>query len=190
MSFYTDFANPGKEVYTWNSKQPNSLEAFIQGKVAFFFGYSYHLPVIKARAPKLNLAIAKFPQITGNPEANIANYWAWTVSKKSKNPDIAWNLLTFMHQPEENKKFLDLAQRPAALKAQLADQLDDENIGVFASQVLTARSWYRGTNPQATDDAFIEMIETIVAAGGDPDVIRTAVRTAEDKVSQTIERNF
>src|SRR6185369_18008661 len=101
-----------------NDKQPNSLEAFINGKVAFFFGYGYHLPVIKTQAPKLNLGIAKLPQITGNPVVNFANYWAWTVAKKTKNMDVAWDLLNFMRKPEESQKFLTAAQRPAALKSQ------------------------------------------------------------------------
>src|SRR3989344_3126327 len=84
LRFYTDFANPETEVYTWNKDMPNSLESFILGKTAFFFGYAYHLPLVKARAPKLNLSIVKVPQIAGNPEINFANYWVETVSKKSK----------------------------------------------------------------------------------------------------------
>lgn len=184
VSFYKDFADPGKEVYTWNNAQPNSLEAFISGKVAFYFGYGYHLPVIKAQAPKLNLGIAKLPQIQGNPVVNFANYWAWTVSKKTKNVDVAWNLLNFMRTPEESQKFLDAAQRPAALKSQLPAQLENENIGVFASQVLTAQSWYRGADPRAADDAFITMIETSLTSV--PEQLPNIVRTASDKVSQTI----
>ncbi|MFH1620517.1 MAG: extracellular solute-binding protein [Patescibacteria group bacterium] len=187
LSFYTDFANPAKDVYTWNNKQPNSLDAFIQGKVAFFFGYGYHLPVIKARAPKLNLAIAKMPQIPGNPEANFANYWAWTVSKKTKSSDLSWNLLNFMRTPDENVKFLTAAKRPAALKSQLPGQLEDEDIGVFASQVLTSKSWYRGDDPRAVDAAFITMIEDALLLG--PEEISKIVKTAADKVSQTVPYN-
>ena len=182
--FYTDFANPAKKVYTWNAKQPNSLDAFIQGKVAFFFGYSYHLPIIKARAPKLNLTIARIPQIAGNPTANFANYWAWTVSKKTKNPDIAWNFLNFMRRPEESKTYLDLAKRPAALKSQLAAQLEDENVGVFASQVLTAQSWYRGNDSRAADAALVEIIETALTTP--PEDLGKIVNIAAEKISQTI----
>ncbi len=184
LSFYTDFANPAKDVYTWNNKQPNSLDAFIQGKVAFFFGYGYHLPVIKARAPKLNLAIAKLPQITGNPEVNFANYWAWTVSKKTKASDLSWNLLNFMRTPDENIKFLSAAKRPAAFKSQLPEQLEDEDVGVFASQVLTSKSWYRGDDPRAVDAAFVTMIEDALLLG--PEEISKIVNTAADKVSQTV----
>src|SRR3989344_912354 len=43
LTFYTDFASPQKEVYTWTENMPNSLDAFIQGKTAYFFGYAYHI---------------------------------------------------------------------------------------------------------------------------------------------------
>ncbi len=182
LSFYTDFANPGKSVYTWNSKQPNSLDTFVQGKSAFFFGYSYHLPTIRARAPKLNLGIAGIPQIQGNPVINFANYWNWTVSKKTKNVDVAWNFLNFMIQPEEAKKYLTAAKRPAANKTLLTDQLNDENVGVFASQVLTAKSWYEGKDPRAMEDTLKVMIENVVNG---LEEIPTAVRNAQSKVQQT-----
>lgn len=183
LAFYTDFANPGKEVYTWNAKQPNSLDAFTQGKVALFFGYNYHLPIIRARAPRLNLALASLPQIPGNPVVNFANYWGWTVSKKTKNGDLAWNLLNFMRTPEENVKYLRAAQRPAALRSQLAAQLEDENIGVFAAQVLTSQTWYRGANAKAADDAFIDMID--MASIGTPEAFSQSLQVGLDKVNQT-----
>ncbi len=184
LQFYTDFANPSKDVYTWNAKMPNSLNAFIQGKSAFFFGYGYDLPAIRTGAPQLNLGISQMPQITGNPVVNYANYWAYTVSKKTKNPDISWDLLNFMRKPEENKKFLDVAQRPAALRSQLNTQLDNEDIGVFASQVLTAQSWYRGNDPAAMNSAFVQLIED--AQTTDPEKYMTIINVAAEKVAQTI----
>ncbi|MBM3205124.1 extracellular solute-binding protein, partial [Candidatus Uhrbacteria bacterium] len=63
LQFYTDFANPSTKNYTWNLDQPDSLDAFIHGRTAFFFGYSYHLQQIRAGNPKLNLGISKLPQI-------------------------------------------------------------------------------------------------------------------------------
>ncbi len=176
LQFYTDFANPSKETYTWSGSQPNSLEAFIAGKAAFFFGYSYHLDEVRARAPRLNLGISKMPQIDGNPVKNVANYWFWTVSKKTKNANLAWNFLNYLAKPENAKKVLDIAKRPAAIKSLLPGQLDNEDVGVFAAQVLTAVSWYTGRDPQAADRAILQMINTVVAAAAPlPEAIRFAV---------------
>jgi ABC-type glycerol-3-phosphate transport system substrate-binding protein len=114
---------------------------------------------------------------------NFANYWAWTVSKKSKNPDVAWNLLNFMIKPEEATKYLTAAKRPAADKSLLPAQLEDENVGVFASQVLTSQSWYRGVDPAAMEDAFKVMVNDVLSGIED---IPTAIRTAQEKINQTV----
>ncbi|MBD3247942.1 extracellular solute-binding protein, partial [Candidatus Falkowbacteria bacterium] len=90
LEFYTDFSNPGKEVYCWTSNMINSLDMFIQGKLAIMFGYAYHMPIIKARAPKLNFEVAKMPQIENNPIINYPNYWVEVVSTKSKYQNEAW----------------------------------------------------------------------------------------------------
>ncbi|MFA6447793.1 MAG: extracellular solute-binding protein [Patescibacteria group bacterium] len=184
LRFYLDFAKPDKDSYTWSADMPNSLDAFIQGQVAFFFGYSYHLPLIKARAPKLNLSIAKLPQISENPTVNYANYWVWVVAKKSKNTDTAWNLLNFMTTPDNEKKFLDLAKRPAAHKSLLEGQLDDEELGVFASQVLTSSSWYKGMDPAAMEKSFAKMINN-GATAADED-LQKVLSNAQSEVSQTM----
>lgn len=184
LTFYTDFADPAKDVYTWNADQPNSLDAFIQGTSAFFLGYNYQLPLVKARAPKLNLGITKAPQIADNPEVNFANYWQWTVSKKSASGDLAWLLVNFMASKDEAAKYLKTAKRPAARKALLEGQLEDEEVGVFASQVLTSKSWYRGVDPKGADAAFQELIDG--AIGADQDTLNSVMKIAQEKVSQTI----
>lgn len=185
LRFYLDFANPNKEIYTWNTEMPNSLDAFTQGRVAFFFGYAYHLPTIKARAPKLNLAIAKLPQIEGNPVVNYANYWAWTVSKKSKSSDVAWNFINYLTKVDNEKQFLDLAKRPPAHKSLIEGYLENEELGVFASQILTSKSWYRGADPQTMEQAMMTMITD--GTKTETDELNKLMLIAQDKIGQTME---
>ncbi len=185
IRFYADFANPSKDVYTWDKDQPNSMDAFIRGTSAFFMGYDYQLPLIRARAPKLNLGLTQAPQIAGSEEKQFANYWLWAVSKKSKSPDLSWVLLNFMAGADQVKTYLDVAKRPAARRALLEDQLEDEDVGVFASQVLTARTWYHGKDPQGMERAMIEFMDAAPQAE-DEDALRDLLRLAEEKVKQTM----
>lgn len=185
IQFYTDFANPGKDTFTWDSNQPNSLDAFIQGKTAFFFGYAFHYDIIRSRAPKLNLGLTALPQIENFPVKNVANYWFFVVSKKTKGQDAAWNYLNQLTKPEYAKEILTRANRPAAKKSLLPEQLESERIGVFASQVLTARSWYKGRDPERMEAALSELITSVLQ--GTP--VQKAVRFAAEKVSQTISGN-
>lgn len=182
LQFYTDFANPNKDVYTWNSTLPNSLEAFVSGRSAYFFGYAYQYDLIRARAPKLNLGLTKVPQIEGNPQKNFANYWNWVVAKKSTHQDLAWNFLMQLTQPDLLQKVLAKAKQPSARKSLLTAQLQDERVGVFAAQVLTATSWYRGKDSATMERIFREMIASVMNG---TEVIK-AVRFAADQVALTI----
>lgn len=183
LIFYADFSSPAKEVYAWNNKMQNSLDAFAAGKTAIFFGYSYHLPLLKVKAPKLNLALTKLPQI-GGEEINYANYLIEVVSKKTKNPDAAWAFLQFAAtRKDETAKYLTRVKKPTALRELIPSQLDDIELGPFAESVLTGKSWYRGLDPTAAKTAFRDMINQV--AGGAL-TAREAIKIAAQKVNQTL----
>ena len=184
LTFYTDFANPLKEVYTWNETLPPSLTAFANGKTAMMLGYAYHLPQVRSRAPRMNLGIAPSPQVDGNPTVNFASYWLEAVSKKSKQQSWAWDFIRFATSSEQAAKYMSLAGKPTALRGLVGSQLEDRDMGVFASQVLTAKSWYRGANSSAADSAFADMIDAVLTgAVKDP---RDALRLGVQKVNQTL----
>jgi len=183
LIFYTDFASPTKKVYTWNESKPNSLEAFMNGTVGYFLGYAYHRPIIDTQAPKLNYEVASMPQITGNPTINFANYWTEVVSNKTKYPDESWNFLQFITKPENARIYLTNASLPTATKTLVAEQVEDVKIGVFAEQLLTAKSWYKGKNPNALPGIFESLLNEIVVADRPADVLRRAVQ----KVNQTVQ---
>ena len=167
VRFYTDFANPTKEVYAWNDTFTGSFEAFASGQTAFFFGYSYHIPYINAAAPKLNYAVAKMPQIAGGRQVNYANYWIESVAKNSKAPSYAWDFVQFAASAEQVPKYLAKARKPTALRSLINTQLNDENMGPFAEQVLTAESWYRGRDVDAMEKALNDLADSFLA-GLDP----------------------
>jgi multiple sugar transport system substrate-binding protein len=184
LRFYTDFANPAKEVYTWNTDLDNSLDMFVQGRLAFMLGYNYDLPAIRALAPKLNFGIAKLPQIYGNSMlVNFANYWVETVSAKSKNQQAAWDFVQYLTSAPQAKIYLDNTKKPTALRALVGDQIDNMDVGVFADQVLTTKSWYKGIDAVAAEKALSEMIDNVVAGQGK---IEDIIKLGADKVQQTI----
>lgn len=184
LRFYIDFSNPGKEVYSWNESLPNSLEMFTSGKLAMMFGYSYDLATIKAQAPKLNFSISKLPQIEGSPvEVNFANYWVESVSKKSKYQNESWDFIQFAAKEEQAKTYLAKTKKPTALRSLVNTQKEDDELGVFASQLLTAKSWYRGKDAVAAEAALGEMINS---ARQNTEKILDAINTGAAKVQQTV----
>lgn len=182
LSFYTDFANPLKQVYTWNNEQPNSFDAFVNGKSAFFFGYSYHAPLVLARSPKLNFGISPVPQIEGGKIVNYANYWVESVSKQTEVSDWAWDFIQFMASEKQVPVYLTAARKPTALRGLITSQFEDETLSVFSSQTLTAKSWYKGRNAQAVEQAFSDLIESVLSGAK----IEQELTKAQNKVNQTL----
>lgn len=183
LEFYTDFANPTKEVYTWNDSFPNSFDAFANGETAFFLGYSYHAPLIRTAAPKLNFAVAPAPQIANSREVNFANFWVEGVSAQTENSDWAWDFLMFAADEENVALHLSEAGKPTALRSLIDDQVEDEDLGPFAQQLLTAESWYKGSDAEAMEDAFKDMIKDFRA--GTYEDPADALDLAAEKVAQT-----
>ncbi len=186
LRFYTDFSSPAKEVYCWDNSLDNSLDLFIQGKLGLMFGYSYHLPTIKARAPKLNFSIAKLPQIENNQKnVNFANYWVEAVSNKSEHIDEAWDFIQFMASAEQVKSYLNITKKPTALRSLINEQIDDTEIGIFAEQLLTAQNWYKGDDANAMELIIGEMIDEVNK--GD-EKIEEVIRRGAERTQQTIKK--
>lgn len=183
--FYTDFANPTKEVYTWDASFPNSFDAFSAGQTAFFFGYSYHLPLLKARSSKLNFAVSAMPQISTDDRAkvNYANFWIETVSKKTENVDWAWDFLQFAAKKQNVKSYLEKAGKPTALRSLVVEQRDNFDLSVFVDQVLSAQAWYNGNDATSAENAMRKMLDDIVKGTSE---IGEALNTTQQLVNQTI----
>ena len=188
--FYTDFANPNKQAYTWNKDMADALEEFTSGRVAFFFGYSYHIPQIKTRSPQLRWNIAPIPQTDAeNNKVNFANYWVETVSKKTKFTNEAWDFIQFAASKQGASIYLKAAQKPTALKALIDEQKNDPVIAPFASSLLTAKSWYRGLDAGRAEEALAELVEQfpMVWTAEEPEgIIGRLISNAVGKISQTI----
>ena len=148
LRFYTDFALPSKEVYTWNKDLPESFEMFSAGKLSMMFGYSYQLPLLRAQAPKINLGVAPMLHINSDgtdafgAPINWANYWLFTVFKNSKHTSESWDFLKFLstqkYTDEDGSKkyyvedYLNISKNPPALR-DLIDKYKqgDDNLSLF-----------------------------------------------------------
>lgn len=185
LQYYTDFANPSKSIYAWNDRQHYSIDAFANGETAMMFNYSHHIATIRSKVARFNFATAKVPQISGTPIAvNYANYWAPTVSKQSQNPVLAWKFLIYLTSAEGARPYVDASNRPSARRDLVEQQKTDPDLGVFAEQALSARSWWQADN-SAIETIFAEMINDINFGRVSID---EAIRAAENKVSVLMRR--
>lgn len=160
LIFYQSFSVPGSPNYSWNADMPDSLDAFITGKSAFYFGFPSDLAQIRERAPKLDFGVAPLPQVDPSKPENVLHYPVEVVSKKTAHPDEAWDFLQFLASDEQVGPFLTATKRPTALRSLVASQLTDPDIAPFAGQVLTAKNWYKGNDYSKVQEAFTLMEES------------------------------
>ena len=186
LEFYTDFANKGrgagdngKEVYTWDDSMHYSIDAFVAGETAMMINYSHQISALRAAAPRLNWAIAPVPQASTVDARTYANYWPLVVSLNSKNPDAAWQFAYYMAAGEGTIPYLNAAGRPTARRDLIDQQKTDPDLGVFAEQALSARSWFQIDNA-AIETIFADMIDAVNLSGA---TFREAIRAAEARVS-------
>lgn len=154
MQFYTDFAKPTKDVYSWNAKMGNSLDEFARGKSVFYFGFAYDGSRLKARGPQIKFAIEPVPQLNPADPSNVANYWIESVVSKSAHKNEAWDFVRFMTLPENVLKYIKKTGQPSPIREQLVSQQEDPKSAPFALQAITAENWYRGKDIISAEKAF------------------------------------
>lgn len=143
FNFYLQFANAGSPYYTWNDSQEEALDSFAGGRTAMTFGYHRDIKKIRERSPFLNFGVADFPQpAASNAAVNYANYWGFAVSRQSSWGAAGWDFVRYA-TTDSNALFnyLSMSGHPPALRSLIGANTNDLEMGVFARQALTARSW-------------------------------------------------
>lgn len=183
LQFYTSFANPSKESYTWSASLPDAVEMFAQGKLAMFFGYAYHAPQIKAKAPSLDIGYVPVPQLNPSYEVNYANYWVEAPMKKTKYPNEVWDFIQFATAEKQAELFMNESGRPPALRSLVDKIKNDPDRNAFGLAALTAQSWYHGKNPAAAEEVFKDVINQALEGKSSLKEILTA---AAARMNQTL----
>jgi len=160
LKYYTDFANPSVRTYTWNDVQHYSVDAFTEGKTAMMFNYSHKVGDLKNKASRLNFGVAPMPQVSSTDVKNYANYWGVGVTANSKFSNEAWKFVAYLASKEGAQSYLSATLRPSARRDLIELQRNDLDIGVFAVQALSARSWYQIDNT-AIESIFADMIDDV-----------------------------
>ncbi len=179
LSFYTSFASPDSPNYNWNTNSDYSIDAFVNGKAAFLYSYSYTRSSIAQKNPNLNYDVAPVPQPNlDDPSVNFANYWGEVVSKQSKNQLVAWDFLKFISSKQALDAYYSQNKVPSSRKDLISLQAQDPNISVFANANLTAKPFYKPDQAKI-DGIFGEMIDNVILRGATPEAaVSQAVQEA------------
>ena len=169
VTFYTSFiTNPARK--TWDVTLENSTQAFVEGKLAYYFAPSTMVNSIKQQNPNLNFKVIPVPQLPDHSSVAWANYWGLTVSSNSQYPKEAWDFLKFLTSASEEKALYTqslqgkLIGQPYSRVDLQNDLLGDPFGGAFVYQGPFYRSWYlsSNTNDAGLNDEMIANFQTAV----------------------------
>ena len=186
LEFYSKFSNPEEDLYyTWDENQEYSLDNFAKGDTAMIFNYGSVKEAIKNKNPFLNFKASAMPQLADSEKAvNYSNYWGLAVTNNSKNPGWAWDAILYLTVNEAAaENYVKSFNRPPALRSLIQKYLNHPDLGVFAKQALSARSWPQ-VDSAAVKQIFSDMISAV--ASGQLDAA-AAVSQGERQITELMQ---
>ncbi len=163
LKFYTDFADPLKDVYSWNRSFSGSRDAFSTENLAFYFGFASELESLVSKNPNQNFQIAPMPQIrNGNFKLTDARVRGIAISFASKNFNTAFTASGLMAKSDFASKLAAALGVVPARRDLLKVPPADSYLPIFYASALYARSWL-DPSPKDTNIIFQEMVEKVLS---------------------------
>lgn len=187
LRFYTGFSNPSQTNYSWNRALPNSLDAFVNGDLAMYFGYASEYATILRRNPNLAFSVATIPQTAGaKTRATFGRIIGLAVPRGSQNPAGGAIIAQKLTAPAANALFAKGLGLPPTRRDLIQDVPQDTAQSVFADSALIAHTWH-DPDPTATDGAFRRMVESVVSGRSQ---LTDAVHTGAAELTAIFEKLY
>ncbi len=162
VNFYTQFANPARTVYSWNRSLSNSMDAFIAGDVAMYFGFASEFATIRQKNPNLNFDVSVVPQSRSGNSATYGKVLALAIPKTTPNADRSFALIQNLIAADTISFISDVVFLPPVRRDLLAGNPDNAFMQTFHDSALISKNVY-DFNPEETDKIFKSLIESVVS---------------------------
>ncbi|OGG51996.1 hypothetical protein A3C18_04150 [Candidatus Kaiserbacteria bacterium RIFCSPHIGHO2_02_FULL_54_11b] len=182
LRFYTEFADPSKNDYSWNRSLPESQKSFASGDLALYVGYASERLQVARMNPNLNFSIAPLPQIrTAQNALNTARVWGLAASRAGANPNGAITAAFLLASSDTAGAISSALGMPSARRDLLGKsaQGDEE---LFNKQTILAYSWL-DPNPDETEALFRVMIENTTSGA---QLVAEAVQRADQEMARIL----
>lgn len=163
LEFYTNFADPLHDFYSWNKSFSSSEDAFSKEDLAFYFGFASELQNLVNKNPNQNFLVTAMPQIKGsNFKSTGAKVTGIAISSFSKNFNTAFIAAGLMANKDFASKFATSLGIAPARRDLLNIKQTDAYLPIFYNSAFFAKSWL-DPSPKDTDNIFRIMVEKILS---------------------------
>ncbi|MEK7109066.1 MAG: extracellular solute-binding protein [Patescibacteria group bacterium] len=168
LRFYTEFANPSKTSYSWNRSLPTSVQAFVGGDLAIYFGFASELGTIAKQNPNLHFGVALLPQLQGSSvQVTYGLLTGLAIPRSARNPQGALVIAQKLSSQAAAQALAVSTGLPPVRRDVALDTSANAAAQVFVQSGLIARGWF-DPNQGATDGIFKAMIESVTTGKSDP----------------------
>lgn len=182
LAFYTSFADPSQNNYSWSGAMQDARTSFAAGDVALYIGFASEASLITAMNPNLNFAIADMPQFkNAKSSANFGRVYAFAVPRVAKNQRGAYMAAQFLDEASTTAIFARALGIASARRSVLS--LPSQGYGtLFNRMAILARTW-PDPDPAQTDGLFRAMIEGTVSGASSVD---QSIERGDQQMAQII----
>ncbi len=168
LDFYTSFARPDKQSFSWAGNLGSSLDALKNGAASMAFGYlSDAVRLGLTNNPRLS--VAPLPQVNPSLPQTYGRYLAATVTKQASDPLTTWQFVGFLANPEIDRLY-GVTQNSVPGRTDAAKSMDFlPALAAFRDQAVNAVNWPKAEVAVA-DKSLREAIDFVTLAKTDPQV--------------------
>lgn len=194
LDFYTSFADPMSENYSWDASIGDNVEAFANGKTAMIFGYSSLQNYFAQKYPDFKFRRTSVPQLTSDSSKIIdyARFNAFGVSAftnkyygKGKT-DKCWELIKLITSGSSYSSFNSAQKVYTSQKSKgEADFNNRSTSNPDSVELITAKSLVKGRYPTEFDKIIKNSISMVNQSTTDS---QTALDTAARDITELLRK--
>ncbi|MDZ7726009.1 MAG: extracellular solute-binding protein [Candidatus Campbellbacteria bacterium] len=183
LNFYTEFANPERGAYTWNSSLPSSRESFLAEDLALYFGFASEESELIDANPNLSFGVSMMPQVqSSSRRVTFGDLYGFAVIRNSDNTDVAFNALYALSSQSGLELLDERTGLPSVHNSLLAEDPTKASSRVFVDSTLITKTWF-DPDRRETYRAFKRMVESVRSNARD-------AKSALDRLSREINNMF
>lgn len=181
LGFYTQFADPSKVSYTWNSSLPDSEQMFISNDLGLYIGYASRARFLKEANPNLDFLVSALPQSgVAKTKRTYGLLYAFMIPRGSKNPAGAYQVaVLFANSDEQTAAAAATGLAPANISVLENVPSSDPVAAVSYAGALYSEGWLSPATADV-DRVFSGMISDVVSGRSE---LGGALSDAEDSLT-------
>jgi multiple sugar transport system substrate-binding protein len=165
---------------TWNEE--DAKNQFANGKAAMMINSATYVNILRKENPKLQWDVALLPKDqTGQTFLSAENL---AIGATSKNPDGAWDLITWLQQPAELQAYLPVRNKLAA-RNDVPDASNDPVRKVFAQQLEEAWAPDEKLAPKSSE-VMTHLQAALQASASGSASTEDALKTAQKAIDESL----